>query len=89
MKQSKLREAIAEVNPDAVLWDGLDEALIGVSDCGKAVYDIHKMQLIFERTMSFEDASEWVSYNILEAYVGEFTPIHVWIHPTYKNNQKV
>lgn len=89
MRKTNIREHIAEVNPDAVLWDGLDEALVGVSDCGKAVYDIYKMELIFARDMSFEDASEHVSYNILEAYVGEFTPIHVWIHPKYNNNQKV
>lgn len=52
--KSKLREEIAEINPDAVLWDGLDDALVGITDCGKAVYDIHKMELIFARDMPFE-----------------------------------
>ena len=89
MKKTPTREHIADINPDAILWDGFDEALIGITDCGKAVYDVHKMELILSRDMTFEEASEYVSYNILEAYVGEFTPIHVWVHPKYKNNQKV
>jgi hypothetical protein len=28
--------------------------------------------------MSEEDAYEWVGYNILGVYVGEFTPIHIY-----------
>jgi hypothetical protein len=84
-----VREHLSEINPDAIMWDGLDEAIVGITECGKAVYDIYKMELIFARTMSFEEASEWVSFNILDAYVGEFTPIHLWVYPKYKNNQKV
>jgi hypothetical protein len=31
--------------------------------------------------MSWEDAAEYVEFNILRAYIGEFTPVHVWTIP--------
>jgi hypothetical protein len=40
------------------------------------VYDENK------DNMTFDEAVEWVDYNILSAYLGDFTPIHIWIIPT-------
>jgi len=37
------REFIAENYPDSILWDGFDDAIIGVSDGAKTIYDINKM----------------------------------------------
>jgi hypothetical protein len=75
-------ERIREINPEAVLWDGLDEAIIGISTDGKAVYDIDMMCSIIWRDnknhITPEEAAEWVDYNILSAHVGEYTPIHIW-----------
>ena len=62
-----------------------DDALIGVTDDGRAVYDYERMVewLIGARairasdfTLS-EDAAEWVCYNTLRAipYMGEDAPI--------------
>jgi hypothetical protein len=75
------RAKIAEVNPDAILWDDLDEAIIGIDVDNIAVYDIHKMELEIMKLHNcpFEEAVEWVDYNILSAYVGEETPKHIWI----------
>jgi hypothetical protein len=28
--------------------------------------------------MSEEEALEWIDFNILNVYVGEWTPIHIW-----------
>lgn len=28
--------------------------------------------------MTYEDSVEWVNYNILNAYVGEFKPLHIY-----------
>ena len=77
------RAKIAEVNPDAILWDDLDEAIIGIDVDNVAVYDIHKMELEIMRLheCTFEEAVDWVEYNILTAYVGEWTPKHIWIIP--------
>jgi hypothetical protein len=32
--------------------------------------------------MTFEEAVEWVEFNVLSAYLGDFTPIHIWTIPT-------
>jgi hypothetical protein len=74
-----LREQIAEINPEAVLWDGLDDAIIGISVDDRAVYGLNKMILLFQQQgMSEEEAMEWMDFNIISAYVGEYTPIHIW-----------
>ena len=82
MKTSYERSRIAQTNPDAVLWDGLDEAIIGVSSEGKAVYDVRMLESIIWRNnkkhITPDEAKEWVEYNILSSYVGEYTPIHIW-----------
>jgi hypothetical protein len=74
-----LREKVADMNPEAVLWDGLDDAIIGISIDNRAVYGLNKMILLFqEQGMSEEEAMEWMDFNIISAYVGEYTPIHIW-----------
>lgn len=82
MKTSYERSRIAQTNPEAVLWDGLDEAIIGVSSEGKAVYDVRMLESIVWRNnkkhITPDEAKEWVEYNILSSYVGEYTPIHIW-----------
>lgn len=58
-----------------LLADGLEDAFIGVS-CGfgpnKAIYDWEKCVKIFtERDgMSYEEAVEWMDFNVTGAYVG-------------------
>jgi hypothetical protein len=77
------RAKIAEVNPDAILWDGLDDCIIGIDVDNVAVYDIYKMELEIMKLQdcTFDEAVEWVDYNILSAYVGEWTPKHIWVMP--------
>jgi hypothetical protein len=74
---------IMDINPQAHLWDDLDECIIGITEEGCAVYDIHKMEKELMKTgdMTWEDAAEYVEFNILRAYIGEFTPVHVWTIP--------
>jgi hypothetical protein len=74
-----LREKVADMNTEAVLWDGLDDAIIGISIDNRTVYGLNKMILLFqEQGMSEEEAMEWIDFNIISAYVGEYTPIHIW-----------
>jgi hypothetical protein len=74
-----LREKVADMNPEAIFWDGLDEAIIGISIDNCAVYGLNKMILLFQQQgMSEEEAMEWMDFNIISAYVGEYTPIHIW-----------
>ena len=73
-------ERITQDNPNAILWDDLNDAVIGVSDNLCAVYDIDKILECLQKNNDWneEDAYEWLGYNILGVYVGEFTPIHIY-----------
>ncbi len=77
------RNELEEANPEALLADGLEGALVGYTVNHHhpivAVYDIGKcIQILVERDgMSYEDADEFLSFNTLGAYVGENGPIFV------------
>jgi hypothetical protein len=64
---------------EVLLADGLEDAFIGLS-CGfgpnKAVYDWDKCVEIFitRDKMTYEEAVEWMDFNVTGAYVGEHTP---------------
>jgi hypothetical protein len=73
-----IRKEIALHNEEAVMWDGLDDAIVGISDNGNVIYDILKMVEIMSNTMDEDDAVEWVNFNILSAHVGDYTPIHIY-----------
>lgn len=56
-----------------------DDALIGVSEDGRAIYDFEKMVdwLIEKEGCTDDEAVEWIEYNTLRAlpYMGEKAPI--------------
>ena len=82
MSDDKLRaltkkEQIADLNPEALFADGFDRALIGYdasSFC--AVYDyINCLDILHQRDgMTPEEAHEHMEFNVVGAYVGDFTP---------------
>ena len=80
---SELRDALAEINPEALLADGLEAALVGYTvnhhHAHVAVYDINKcIEVLVDRDgMSHEEADEFLSFNTLGAYVGENGPIYI------------
>ena len=61
----------------ALTIDGCDAAIIGVYH-ERVVYSRAKLEECFvAEGMTCEEADEWVSYNIVGAYVGSGTPIVV------------
>jgi hypothetical protein len=74
---------LAELNPDALLADGLETALVGYTvghhHPHVAVYDIDKCvgALVERDGMAPEEADEYLSFNTLGAYVGENGPLFV------------
>lgn len=56
-----------------------DDALIGISEDNRAIYDYNKMVewLIEEELWSEEEAIEWIDYNTIRAlpYMGDNAPI--------------
>ena len=79
------KEDIADINPDALLADGLDDAIIGFGhQCGSppvVIYDYDRCVEIFMRDNNWdhEDAMEWMQFNVIGAYVGPGTPIFMTV----------
>lgn len=64
----------------ALLTDfSYDDALVGVTEDGRAVYDFYKMVawLVEEEGWTDEEAVEWIEYNTIRAlpYAGPKAPI--------------
>lgn len=76
-------EEIEEINPEALLCDGFDEAIIGMAErinLGPVVaYDVDKMiDIMVERDgMTYEEAIEYFDFNIVGAWMGENTPVFI------------
>jgi hypothetical protein len=97
------REEIAEINPEALLCDGFDEAIIGMAErinLGPVVaYDVEKILTILSLDMEVDEsdlqegesienlkysmALEYFEYNILGAWMGEFTPVFITTSLSY------
>ena len=81
MIANNLRELLEDINTDAMFADGLDAAIVGLGAqhpmAPVVVYDYDKCVDIFMRDndWSFEEAEEWMEYNVLCSYVGPGTPI--------------
>lgn len=79
--EEKLRDAGYE---DVVIFKNYsyDDALIGVTEDNRAVYDYERMVewLCREEHLSYEEAAEWVDYNTIRAlpYFGEAAPIVIY-----------
>lgn len=83
-KNDKLRDRLAEYNPDMLFADGYDDAIIGVGErCGQPVvciYDAWKcVEILIRRDgMDPEEAMDFFQFNTLGAWVGENTPMYMW-----------
>ena len=64
-------------------WDGFDSAVIGVGERNNTdsmiVYDYNKMVnvLMTRDGMTYEEAEEYIDFNIVGAWIGDTTPIIV------------
>ena len=70
-----------------LMADGFEEALVGFGtrfNSPVTVYDLNKcLDILVERDgMSYDEAQEYMEFNVLGAYVGEETPIFIgdYIH---------
>lgn len=83
-KFEQIREELAERNPEALLADGFEDALVGYTTNQHhpvvAVYDLVKCIdiLVTRDGMSDEEAEEYLEFNTLGAYVGESGPLFLF-----------
>ena len=79
----QINEYLESIGESTLLADGFDEALIGFSQRMNepmlAVYSYEKMvQVLMDNDdLSYDDAVEYVDFNVVGAWVGEQTPIIV------------
>jgi len=85
-KQNNLRKFLANIDEEILLADGHEHAFLGVANTPNgyvAVYSTDEIidKFMNEDLMDYETAEEYVQYNIIQAYVGERTPIFLEIIP--------
>ena len=72
---------MSELNPKALKADGFDDAILGISsrigDDSLLAYDYDKCIKILQKDMSYEEAVEFMEFNVVGSYVGEGTPIFI------------
>ena len=76
---------IAHIEKEQIKADGFDEAIIGQDyEMGRYVYSIERILeiLMLRDDMTMDDAMDYFSFNIGGAYVGEMTPLYIWIGDT-------
>ena len=86
MDNIKLKiEDIAEINPEAMMADGFDDAVLGmcIQFGGEPVvaYDYNKcIEILKERDgMGRTEAIDYLEFNVLGSYVGLHTPVFIMI----------
>ena len=76
----QLLEVISDLNPEAVVLDGLDDSIEGYDKDGRIIYSVHNIiETLMERDgMTYEEAVEFYDFNIEGSYLGEYTPIFLY-----------
>ena len=73
---------------DILTADGFDEAIVGLarrSGLVTVAYDVNKLlQIMIDKGMSPEDAREFFESNVVDAWMGENTPVYIEEYKTFK-----
>ena len=75
-------EEVKEILDDIVIADGFDDAVIGYDDrTHRVAYNAYEciMILMNRDGMSYDEALEFLEYNTFSAWIGERTPVFIWI----------
>ena len=72
--EQSIRDWIAEQNQDAIMINGYDHCILGISIQGSIIYsveDILKTLVGAEHTWNFDDAIEWFEFNIQGSFTNK------------------
>lgn len=82
VKKIDNKKALIEqsMDEDLIVYDGCDDAIIGWGGrCGMPNVTIYDWDLLvkcfMKQGMDYDEAIEWIDFNILGGYIGERTPI--------------
>lgn len=81
-RAQEVLDLISETNPDAVRLDDFDECLAGIAErhgmSPVLAYDREKIiEHLMRDGLTREEAEEHFGFNILDAWVGEGTPVFI------------
>ena len=74
------RSFIGDINEQALFADGFDDAIIGFDASNFCVvYDYDKCLKVLIETdnMSHTEAHEYMEFNVVSSFVGDFTPLFI------------
>jgi len=72
--EQPIREWVAESNPDAIMINGYDHCILGISMQGSIIYsvdDILKTLVGAEHTWNYDDAIEWFEFNMQGSFTNK------------------
>lgn len=81
MTRSELEQWAEETEESLLFADGFDDAILGLGEqysrTSAVVYDYAKcVKVLMDRDkMTYEEAVEYMEFNVVASYVGEKTPI--------------
>ncbi len=79
MDKEDLIDRLHELNPEALRADNFEDALIGIGtqfNMALAVYDWEEcVELCIKDGMEYDEAVEYMDFNVTGAYMGKGTPI--------------
>ena len=79
-KVNQALEYLTDKDPEALIWDGCDAAIIGVAErCSQPPLVVYCWDLLVKVFMdegqSYEEACEWVAFSLEGAWIGDNTPL--------------
>ena len=82
VNHEKILDAICKLNPKAIVLDGLDEAIVGMSESETPIliYSVEQCIVVSMRDndWDYETASEFLEYNTFGTHYGKFSPQFVY-----------
>lgn len=64
---------------EALIMPGYDECIVGITYGGCAVYDCDLViAQLMTQDLSYEDAYDYLDFNMAQAYAGDMTPLFIW-----------
>jgi len=79
MENPNLDLYLEQADPEAIRFDDLDYAIVGTDNNGLLVYDYDRMIECFieDSEMTFDEAVEWIDYNVMGVMGGKgFTVLY-------------
>ena len=81
MNRKDIEDLYGGDEPEILFADGFDGAIEGVVWDGERTRVVYRMESILEilmdRGMSYDEASEYFDFNVARTYVGVYTPLYL------------